>query len=92
MPGTNRLLACSPVRKPEMPLMAVTNSLAIYQLAALYDAAAHAAPRLPFTIEQSHLVMQVHVACRATRCLRKAAELDALVEAGRVVPSASKPR
>lgn len=72
--------------------MAVTNSLAIYQLAALYDAAAHVAPRLPFTVEQSPSVMQFHVACRATRCPRKAAALDVLIEAGRVVLSTSKPR
>ena len=72
--------------------MAVPNSLAIYQLAALYDAAAHIAPRLPFTVEHAHEVMQFHVACRATRCPRKAAALDALIEGGCVVLSASKPR
>jgi len=72
--------------------MATTNSLAMYQLIALCDAAAHAAPLVPFTTTQAHEVAQIHVACRARTCPRKAAALDSLVEAGRMVLSTSKPR
>ncbi|WP_156910321.1 hypothetical protein [Nocardia mangyaensis] len=69
-----------------------TNSIAMQHFIAITNQEAHQPPSVPFTIEQSHSVMQFHVACRATRCPRKAAALDALIEAGRVVPSASKPR
>ncbi|WP_040776344.1 hypothetical protein [Nocardia pneumoniae] len=68
-----------------------TNSLAIYQLIALYDAAAHQAPTLPFTIGQAHEVMRLHVACRAKHCLRKAAARQVLIDSGRLVPDLSKP-
>ncbi|MGW3545655.1 hypothetical protein ACWDNI_34635 [Nocardia niigatensis] len=53
---------------------------------------AHQAPATPFTIDQAHMVMRDHVACRAKRCPRKAAALQALVDAGRVVLDTSKPR
>ncbi|WP_280500595.1 hypothetical protein [Nocardia farcinica] len=66
--------------------------MTIYQLVAMYDEAAHQAPLAPFSIEQAHTVMRYHVACRAKRCPRKAAALQTLVEAGRVVPSQTKPR
>ncbi|WP_040694373.1 hypothetical protein [Nocardia vinacea] len=69
-----------------------TNSLAMYQLIALCDAAAHTAPMLPFSVRQAHEVMQIHVACRAKDCPRKASAQDVLVEAGRMVLSTSKPR
>jgi hypothetical protein len=69
-----------------------THSLAMYQLIALCDAGAHQAPMLPFTIAQAHEVMQIHVACRAKQCPRKAAAQDVLVEAGRMVLSTSKAR
>jgi hypothetical protein len=69
-----------------------TNSIAMHHFIATTNQEAHPLPLVPFTIEQSHLVMQFHVACRATRCPRKAAALDALIEAGRVVLSTSKPR
>ncbi|WP_157117387.1 hypothetical protein [Nocardia vaccinii] len=52
----------------------------------------HLAPDTPFNVADAHLVMQVHASCRAAWCLRKAAALDVLVEAGRLVPSASHPR
>lgn len=68
------------------------SSLAMYQLIALCDSAAHVAPTLPFNVEQAHEVMRLHVACRAKQCPRKASALGVLVEAGRVVPSTSKPR
>lgn len=69
-----------------------TNSLAMYQLIALCDASAHQAPMLPFTIAQAHEVMQIHLACRAKRCPRKAAAQQILVYAGRIVLAADKPR
>lgn len=72
--------------------MAVTNALAIYQLAALYDAAAHVAPRLPLDIDHAHEVMRDHVTCRAKSCPRKNAAQDVLVAAGRMVLDLSKPR
>ncbi|WP_157128955.1 hypothetical protein [Nocardia amamiensis] len=68
------------------------HSLAMYQLVALCDAAAHAAPMLPFTVDQAHEVMQIHLNCRAKNCPRKQAALDTLAEAGRVVPTMTKPR
>ncbi|MBF6340648.1 hypothetical protein IU450_32840 [Nocardia abscessus] len=70
----------------------LTSSLAIYQLIARTGQAAHQAPLAPFTISQAHMVMRYHVACRARRCPRKAAALDTLVQARRVVPSETKPR
>ncbi|MFD3431252.1 hypothetical protein [Nocardia fluminea] len=69
-----------------------TNSIAMHHSIATTNQEGHQPPAVPFTIEQSHSVMQFHVACRATRCQRKAAALESLIEAGRVVPSASKPR
>ncbi|MGW4370788.1 hypothetical protein ACWEKT_34630 [Nocardia takedensis] len=53
---------------------------------------AHQPPTVPFTIDQAHSVMQFHVTCRASRCPRKAAALETLVEAGRVVLSTTKAR
>jgi hypothetical protein len=67
------------------------NSLAVYQLIALCDAAAHEAPILPFTVDQAHGVMRIHVACRAKHCPRKAAARQVLVDSGRMVPNTSKP-
>ncbi|MGV9585503.1 hypothetical protein [Nocardia farcinica] len=64
----------------------------MYQLIALCDSAAHVAPTLSFNVEQAHEVMRLHVACRAKQCPRKASALSILIEAGRVVPSMSKPR
>lgn len=68
------------------------HSLAVYQLIALCDAAAHQAPILPFTVDQAHEVMRIHLDCRAKDCLRKAAARQVLVDSGRMVPSTSKPR
>ncbi|WP_338773042.1 hypothetical protein V7968_16370 [Nocardia vulneris] len=68
------------------------HSLAIHHLNLLNEQETHQPPSTPFTPEQAHQVMQFHVACRAVRCLRKAAALQALADAGRVVPSTSKPR
>lgn len=64
----------------------------ISQLVARSGDEAHQAPRVLFTIHEAHDVMQIHVACRAKACLRKAAALRALIEADRVAPSTSKPR
>ncbi len=64
----------------------------MYHLIAMTRQEAHATPVSPFTVEQAHQIMQFHVACRANRCPRKAAALSRLVEAGRVVPSTTKPR
>ncbi|MFI9636657.1 hypothetical protein ACIHAX_28570 [Nocardia sp. NPDC051929] len=72
--------------------MVTTHSLAMYRLIAMTQEEAHQPPGVPFTIEQAHSVMQFHVACRANRCPRKAAALDALVKGGRMVLSTSKPR
>lgn len=68
------------------------HSLAMYQLVALSDEAAHQVPAIPFTADQAHTVMRYHVACRAKRCPRKAAALQALAAAGRLVPSTRHPR
>ncbi|MGK8508215.1 hypothetical protein ACRS5S_09170 [Nocardia asiatica] len=67
-------------------------SLAIHHLNVLSKQETHQAPNVRFSIDQAHQVMQFHIACRASRCPRKAAALHALVEAGRVVPSATQPR
>lgn len=69
-----------------------THSLAIYQLIALCDSAAHVAPVLPFNTEQAHEVMRIHVGCRAKHCPRKTAALQTLIAAGRLIPATSKPR
>ncbi|MFE7745174.1 hypothetical protein [Nocardia sp. NPDC057455] len=69
-----------------------THSLAIYQLIALCDAAAHRAPTLPFSIAQAHDVMQIHAACRAKDCARKAAARQVLIDSGRMVPDPSRPQ
>ncbi len=68
------------------------NTLAIHQLATMTQPETHQAPEQPFNIEQAHSVMQFHVTCRAKKCPRKAAAIQALAEAGRVVPSTSQPR
>ncbi len=68
------------------------STLAIHQLATITQQETHLAPETPFGIDQAHSVMQFHVACRAKRCPRKAAALQTLAEAGRVIPSSSKPR
>lgn len=72
--------------------MPATHSVAMYQLIAMCDESAHQVPTVPFTVEQAHTVVQYHVACRAKRCPRKAAALQALVEAGRLVLSTTHPR
>ncbi len=68
------------------------HSLAMYQLTAMSHETSHRAPDVPFTVRRAHAVMQFHVACRAKYCARKAAALQALVEAGRVVLSTIHPR
>ncbi|MDE1669121.1 MULTISPECIES: hypothetical protein [Nocardia] len=68
-----------------------TNSLAMNQLIALFDAA-HQAPSKPFTVGRAHEVMQIHVACRAKHCARKAAARQVLIDAGRMVPDTSRPQ
>ncbi|WP_157106612.1 hypothetical protein [Nocardia arthritidis] len=68
------------------------HSRAIHQLAAMPQQEDHQAPRAPFTTEQAHRIMQFHIACRARKCPRKAAALQALAEAGRLKPSSIHPR
>ncbi|WP_433598739.1 hypothetical protein ACQPXH_23970 [Nocardia sp. CA-135953] len=68
------------------------HSLAIHQLSVLIEQEDHQAPTEPFSIGQAHQIMRFHVACRAKRCPRKAAALQVLVDAGRVVASTTKPR
>ncbi|MEU1548801.1 hypothetical protein [Nocardia asiatica] len=47
---------------------------------------------LPFSITQAHDVMQIHVACRAKHCARKAAARQVLIDSGRMVPDPSRPQ
>ncbi|MEV0710402.1 hypothetical protein [Nocardia aurea] len=67
------------------------HTLAMHQLVTT-NQEAHRAPVQPFTIEQAHMIMQFHVACRAARCPRKAAAVDVLVDGGRMVLSPIRPR
>ncbi|MFC3960800.1 hypothetical protein [Nocardia jiangsuensis] len=69
-----------------------TNSLAMYHLIAMTRQEAHATPISPLRVEQAHRIMQFHMACRARRCARKAAALNALIAAGRLIPDATKPQ
>ncbi|MFF0493941.1 hypothetical protein ACFYTQ_33390 [Nocardia sp. NPDC004068] len=66
--------------------------MAMHQAVTLTEQQCHPAPEVSFTVDQAHRVMQFHVACRAIRCPRKAAALQALVAAGLVVPSKTHPR
>ncbi|GAB2694206.1 hypothetical protein [Nocardia thraciensis] len=68
------------------------HSLAMHQTIALTQQETHLAPETPFTVERAHTVMQFHVACRATKCPRKAAALQVLADADRLVPSTTHPR
>ncbi|MEU2177570.1 hypothetical protein ABZ552_25425 [Nocardia sp. NPDC019219] len=68
------------------------STLAIHQLAAITQQETNLAPDAPFSIDQAHTIMQFHVACDAQYCPRKAAAVQARVEAGRVVPTPSKSR
>lgn len=68
--------------------MPITNSFAV----AGVGQENHRPPTVRFTIDQAHRVMQFHVACRAVRCPRKAAAMEVLAGAGRLVPSTTKPR
>lgn len=81
---------CAASRKVLTPMPYRT--LAIHQLAAMTPPETHYAPEQPFTVTQAHAVTQFHVACRATQCPRKAAALQALADAGRVIPSTTHPR
>jgi hypothetical protein len=67
-------------------------TLAVHQLATMTKPGVHRARERPFASEQAHAVMQFHAACGAEECPRKAAALQALIAAGRVVPSTDKPR
>ncbi|WP_067899960.1 hypothetical protein [Nocardia vaccinii] len=68
------------------------HTLAMHHTLVLTEQATHAAPETPFSVERAHTIVQFHVACRATKCPRKAAALQVLTEAGHLVPSASHPR
>ncbi|WP_433622051.1 hypothetical protein [Nocardia sp. CA-120079] len=52
----------------------------------------HSTPEIPFSVDRAHLVVQFHIACRAMCCPRKAAALQVLAEAGRLVPSTTHQR
>ncbi|WP_433678353.1 hypothetical protein [Nocardia sp. CA-119907] len=68
------------------------HTLAMHQTVALTKQETHQAPETPFSVDRAHLVVQFHVACRAKTCPRKAAALEVLAEAGRLVPSTTHPR
>lgn len=46
----------------------------------------HDAPQHPLTVGQAHAYTQEHRNCPAAECPRKAAAMEVLVDAGRVVP------
>ncbi|MFF0494753.1 hypothetical protein ACFYTQ_37535 [Nocardia sp. NPDC004068] len=75
--------------RTEVPIM---HTLAMHHTLALSGQEAHAAPETPFDIDRAHAVTQFHIACRATKCPRKAAALRALENAGRLVLSTTHPR
>ncbi|MCX4097907.1 hypothetical protein [Nocardia sp. alder85J] len=68
------------------------HTLAMHQTVAMIAQEHHRAPSTPFTVASAHRVAQFHIACRAQRCPRKAAALEALATAGRLVPSTRHPR
>ncbi|WP_024799759.1 hypothetical protein [Nocardia sp. BMG51109] len=68
------------------------HTLAMHQTIALTGQETHYAPETPFSVERAHLIVQFHIACRAKRCPRKAAALQVLAGAGRLVPSTTRPR
>ena len=70
----------------------VMHTLAMHQTIALTEKETHYAPKTPFTITQAHTTVQFHIACRGTRCPRKAAALQVLAEAGHLVLSTTHPR
>jgi len=60
--------------------------LDISTLDAMLSGAIHDKPSQPLTIEQSHVVMQQHIDCRATYCGCKGAALQVLIAEGRIIP------
>ena len=68
------------------------HTLAMHQTVAMTEQATHYAPETPFTIAQAHTIARFHIACRATKCPRKAAALQVLAEAGHLVLSTTHPR
>ncbi|MGQ4597071.1 hypothetical protein [Nocardia sp. R6R-6] len=50
----------------------------------------HEAPEHPLSVPEAHATMQRHRGCRADGCPRKAAARQALIDAGRMVPDASR--
>ncbi|MGO4616828.1 hypothetical protein AB4305_19865 [Nocardia sp. 2YAB30] len=48
----------------------------------------HAAPDIPYTPDDAHLVWQARISCDTETCADKAAALDVLIEDGRVKPGA----
>ncbi|WP_280329830.1 hypothetical protein [Nocardia wallacei] len=68
------------------------HTLAMHHTIALTEQESHAVPETPFSVDCAHAVMQFHVACRARKCPRKAAALQVLADAGRLVPSTTHPR
>ncbi|WP_039802557.1 hypothetical protein [Nocardia araoensis] len=47
----------------------------------------HAAPSIPYPVDEAHLVMQDHLDCDATSCEARAHAVRVLREAGRMVPA-----
>lgn len=68
------------------------HTLAMHHAVVMIQQETHHAPSTPFTVAEARGVMQFHIDCRAKRCRRKAAALQALAAAGRVVPSTTHPR
>ncbi|WP_433724590.1 hypothetical protein ACQP0C_27750 [Nocardia sp. CA-129566] len=68
------------------------HTLAMHQTIAMTEQETHSAPEIPFNVDQAHLVVPFHIACRAKCCPRKAAALQRLAEAGRLVLSTTHPR
>ncbi|WP_067891136.1 hypothetical protein [Nocardia vaccinii] len=47
----------------------------------------HTAPLEPFTPDQAHQAMQLHIDCDTDACPRRQAALDTLIQAGHVRPA-----
>jgi len=66
-------------------------SLTFHQLLDLACRMSHEAPTTPLTVERAHQAMRDHVECRATRCDRKGAALQVLIDEGQLVTATDKP-
>jgi hypothetical protein len=68
------------------------HTLAMHHAVVLTHQETHQPPLTPFTVVEAHRVTQFHIACRAKWCPRKAAALESLAAAGRLMPSTTHPR